>query len=80
LNQATERTPPPPVRGRSVKIRYATQARVEPPEIVLFTSGQLTPSYRRYLERDLRRTFGFEGTPVRLVVRVRTRERSGGRS
>ena len=78
LGQATERTPPPPVRGRSVKVRYATQARVDPPEVVLFTSGQLTPSYRRYLERDLRRTFGFEGTPVRLVVRVRTRERTAG--
>jgi GTP-binding protein len=78
LGQATERTPPPPVRGRSVKVRYATQARVDPPEVVLFTSGQLTPSYRRYLERDLRRTFGFEGTPLRLVVRVRTRDRSGG--
>jgi GTPase len=78
LGQATERTPPPPVRGRSVKVRYATQTRVDPPEVVLFTSGQLTPSYRRYLERDLRRTFGFEGTPVRLVVRVRTRERPAG--
>jgi GTPase len=78
LGQASERTPPPPVRGRSVKVRYATQARVNPPELVLFSSGQLTPSYRRYLERDLRRTFGFEGTPVRLVVRVRTRERPGG--
>jgi GTPase len=79
LERATERTPPPPVRGRPLKVRYATQARVDPPEVVLFTSGQLTPSYRRYLERDLRRTFGFEGTPVRLVVRVRTRERAGGR-
>jgi GTP-binding protein len=79
LGRATERTPPPPVRGRAVKVRYATQARVDPPELVLFTSGQLSPSYLRYLERDLRRTFGFEGTPVRLVVRVRTRERAGGR-
>ena len=78
LERATERTPPPPVRGRPVKVRYATQARVDPPEVVLFTSGQLSPSYRRYLEKDLRRTFGFEGTPVRLVVRVRTRERAGG--
>src|SRR4030095_2275544 len=78
LGQATERNPPPPVRGRSVKVRYATQARVDPPEVVLFTSGQLTPSYRRYLERELRRTFGFEGTPLRLVVRVRTRDRTGG--
>ena len=78
LERATERTPPPPVRGRPVKVRYATQARVDPPEVVLFTSGQLSPSYRRYLEKDLRRTFGFEGTPVRLVVRVRTRDRAGG--
>jgi GTP-binding protein len=78
LGRATERTPPPPVHGRSVKVRYVTQARVDPPELVLFASGQLTPSYRRYLERDLRRTFGFEGTPVRLVVRVRTRDRAGG--
>jgi GTP-binding protein len=76
LGQATERTPPPPVRGRTVKVRYATQARVAPPELVLFATGQLTPSYRRYLEKDLRRTFGFQGTPLRLVVRVRARERS----
>jgi GTP-binding protein len=76
LGQATERTPPPPVRGRTVKVRYATQARVDPPELVVFTTGPLAPAYRRYLERDLRRTFGFEGTPVRLVVRVRTRERA----
>jgi GTP-binding protein len=73
LGQATERTPPPPVRGRTVKVRYATQARVDPPELVLFATGQLTPSYRRYLEKDLRRTFGFQGTPLRLVVRVRAR-------
>jgi GTPase len=72
LGRATERTPPPPARGRTVKVRYVTQARVAPPELVLFATGQLTPSYRRYLENDLRRTFGFQGTPLRLVVRVRT--------
>ncbi|HEV8163015.1 MAG TPA: ribosome biogenesis GTPase Der [Actinomycetota bacterium] len=79
LGQATEHTPPPPVRGRTVKVRYATQARVAPPELVLFATGQLTPSYRRYLEKDLRRTFGFQGTPLRLVVRVRTGERRAKR-
>jgi GTP-binding protein len=78
LGRATEHSPPPPVRGRTVKVRYATQARVAPPELVLFTTGQLTPSYRRYLEKDLRRTFGFQGTPLRLVVRVRTGERGPG--
>jgi GTP-binding protein len=79
LGRATERTPPPPARGRTVKVRYVTQARVAPPELVLFTTGQLTPSYRRYLEKDLRRTFGFQGTPLRLVVRVRTGERDASR-
>jgi GTPase len=79
LARATERTPPPPVRGRTVKIRYATQARVAPPEVVLFTTGPLPPSYRRYLEKDLRRTFGFQGTPLRLVVRVRTGGRDASR-
>jgi GTPase len=76
LGQAAGRTPPPPVRGRTVKVRYATQTRVDPPELVLFTTGPVTAAYRRYLERDLRRTFGFVGTPLRLVVRVRTRERA----
>src|SRR6266568_7426802 len=60
LEEASGRTPPPPSRGRSVKIRYVTQARVDPPEFVFFTTGPLSPAYRRYLEHDLRRTFGFE--------------------
>jgi GTPase len=76
LEEATARTPPPPVRGRSVKIRYVTQARVDPPEFVFFTTGPLAPAYRRYLERDLRRAFGFQGTPLRVVDRVRTSERA----
>jgi GTPase len=73
LEEATGRTPPPPVRGRSVKVRYVTQARVDPPEFVFFTTGRLTPAYRRYLEHDLRRGFGFQGTPLRVIDRVRTR-------
>jgi GTP-binding protein len=82
LEQATSRTPPPPVRGRSVKIRYVTQARVNPPEFVFFTTGPLAPAYKRYLEHDLRRSFGFQGTPLRIVDRIRKREdqRSGGGS
>jgi GTP-binding protein len=82
LEQATSRTPPPPARGRSVKIRYVTQARVNPPEFVFFTTGPLAPAYKRYLEHDLRRSFGFQGTPLRIVDRIRKREdqRSGGGS
>jgi GTP-binding protein len=74
LEDASGRTPPPPAHGRSVKIRYVTQARVNPPEFVFFTTGPLSPAYLRYLARDLRRTFGFHGTPLRLVDRVRKRE------
>src|SRR6266542_2102091 len=49
LEEASGRTPPPPSRGRSVKIRYVTQARVNPPEFVFFTTGPLSPAYRRIL-------------------------------
>jgi GTP-binding protein len=78
LVAATGRTPPPSTRGRPVKIRYVTQAGVNPPEFVFFTTGPLTAAYRRYLEHDLRRTFGFEGTPLRVVGRVRTPRRDRG--
>jgi GTP-binding protein len=79
LTQATGRTPPPPARGRPVRVRYVTQARVAPPEFVFFSTGALTPAYRRYLEADLRRSFGFGGTPLRILVRARSRERQADR-
>jgi GTP-binding protein len=78
LAAATGRTPPPPSRGRAVKVRYVTQARVDPPEFVFFASGPLTPAYRRYLEHDLRRSFGFEGTPLRVIGRTRNPRRDQG--
>jgi GTP-binding protein len=82
LERAVGRTPPPQSRARPVKVRYATQTGVNPPQFVFFTTGPLTAAYRRYLENSLRREFGFEGTPLRLVVRVREkaeRDRSGRR-
>ena len=71
---ATERTPPPPVRGRRPKLFYATQAAVAPPTFVFFASDASAVhfSYRRYLENRLRETFGFDGTPIKLVFRDRT--------
>ncbi len=74
LMSATERTPPPPVRGRRPKIFYATQAAVAPPTFVFFCSdgSAVHFSYRRYLENQLRETFGFDGTPIKLVFRDRT--------
>jgi GTP-binding protein len=74
LMAATERTPPPPVRGHRPKLFYATQAAVAPPTFVFFASDASAVhfSYRRYLENRLRETFGFDGTPIRLVFRDRS--------
>jgi GTP-binding protein len=73
LMAATERTPPPPVRGHRPKLFYATQAAVAPPTFVFFASDASAVhfSYRRYLENQLRDKFGFDGTPIRLVFRDR---------
>ena len=73
ITAATDRTPPPLVRGRRPKIFYATQAGIGPPTFVFFTSDAAAVhfSYRRYLENRLRDTFGFDGTPIRLVFRDR---------
>ena len=74
LLAATERTPPPPVRGHRPKLFYATQAAVAPPTFVFFASDASAVhfSYRRYLENRLREQFGFDGTPIRLVFRDRS--------
>ncbi|MEJ7748586.1 MAG: ribosome biogenesis GTPase Der [Candidatus Limnocylindrales bacterium] len=74
LLTSTERTPPPPVRGRRPKLFYATQAAIAPPTFVFFASDASAVhfSYRRYLENRLREAFGFDGTPIRLVFRDRT--------
>jgi GTP-binding protein len=73
LLAATERTPPPPVRGKRPKLFYATQASIAPPTFIFFASDASAVhfSYRRYLENRLRETFGFDGTPIRLVFRDR---------
>jgi len=74
LISATERTPPPPVRGHRPKLFYATQAAVAPPTFVFFATDASAVhfSYRRYLENQLREKFGFDGTPVRLIFRDRS--------
>jgi GTP-binding protein len=74
LKAATDRTPPPLVRGRRPRIFYATQAAIAPPTFVFFASDAAAVhfSYRRYLENRLRATFGFDGTPIRLVFRDRS--------
>ena len=75
---------PPPRRGqRQLKIRYATQAGVAPPQFVLFANGPLPDSYLRYLERTLREQHDFTGVPLLLADRPpdprERRARRGGR-
>jgi GTP-binding protein len=63
---------PPPVRGgKQPKVLFVTQAATSPPRFVLFASGFLEASYRRFLERRLREEFGFGGSPIEVSVRVR---------
>ena len=75
LAELTAATPPPARAGRSPRILFATQAATRPPRFVLFTTAFLEPGYRRFLERRLRETFGFEGSPLEISVRVRERQR-----
>jgi len=73
LAQATARVQPPSDKGRRLRIFYMTQAAVAPPTFVCFVnSAELFHfSYQRYLENQIRETFGLEGTPIRFIVRER---------
>ena len=63
---------PHPVRGgKQPRIMFATQAGVQPPRFVLFTTGFLEAGYRRFVERRLREDFGFEGTPIEISMKIR---------
>ncbi len=67
---------PPPVRGgKQPKIFYATQAGIAPPKFIIFSSGWIEASYRRFIERRLREEFSFPGTPVQVAIRVKEREK-----
>jgi GTPase len=58
-------------RGRDVRIKYVTQARTRPPELVFFTTGPLSDTAKRTLERRFRERFRLVGTPIRIVARAR---------
>lgn len=71
LSDAVNRVQPPSDKGRRLKIYYMTQTSVAPPTFVTFCNDSelFHFSYQRYLENCLRKTFGFKGTPVRIIVR-----------
>ena len=64
---------PPSTRGRKMKVLYVTQAQTAPPTFVFFVNDAslLHFSYRRYLENRLRQTYGFDGTPLKLIFKSR---------
>ena len=71
LADATIRVQPPTDKGRRLKIYYMTQIGVRPPHFVIFCNDArlFHFSYQRYLENQIRDTFGMEGTPIRLTIR-----------
>ncbi|MBQ7363425.1 MAG: ribosome biogenesis GTPase Der [Clostridia bacterium] len=71
LSDATTRVQPPSDKGKRLKIYYMTETSVAPPTFVVFCNSEelFHFSYRRYLENCLRDTFGFSGTPIRMVIR-----------
>jgi GTP-binding protein len=77
LNQVVAATPPPMRGGRQPRILFATQAGTRPPHFVLFTTGFLEETYRRFIERRLREEFGFAGTPIKVTMRVREKRGKG---
>ena len=80
LNQLVAATPPPMRGGRQPRILFATQAGIKPPHFVLFTTGFLEETYRRFIERRLREEFGFEGTPIKVSMRLREKRGKGGKA
>ena len=73
LAEATMKVQPPSDKGKRLKIYYMTQISVAPPTFVFFCNDVelFHFSYQRYLENYLRQTFGFSGTPIRIIVRMR---------
>ena len=78
LAEATMKVQPPSDKGKRLKIYYMTQISVAPPTFVIFCNNAelFHFSYQRYLENCLRQTFGFSGTPIKLIIRMKGDEKS----
>ncbi|MDO5311086.1 MAG: ribosome biogenesis GTPase Der, partial [Clostridia bacterium] len=76
INDAIAMVQPPSDKGKRLKIYYATQASVKPPTFVLFVNNAELAhySYIRYLENQLRAKFGFTGTPIKFIIREKTKK------
>lgn len=75
VQELSMETPHPVRSGKQPRILFATQVSSRPPKFVLFTTGFLEPGYRRFIQRRLRETYGFEGTPIEVGMRVREKRK-----
>lgn len=73
VNEAYALNPPTSIKGKRLKIFYATQAKTQPPTFIFFVNSEelVKESYKKYLENKLREAFGFFGTPIRISFRER---------
>lgn len=73
IMDALAMNPTPTVKGRRLKVLYATQVAVKPPSFVIFVNDPelMHFSYKRFLENKIRDAFGFEGTPIKIFARRR---------
>lgn len=78
VNEAISVNEPPTDNGRRLKIYYATQVSTKPPTFVLFVNDAdlMHFSYKRYLENYLRKSFGLDATPIRIIPRTRESEKA----
>ena len=76
VNEAISMTEPPAMSGKRLKIYYATEVSVQPPTFVIFVNEESLVhfSYKRYMENYFRKTFGFQGTPIKIIFRNRGKE------
>ncbi len=74
ISDAVALNPPPTDKGKRMRINYITQVSVKPPTFAIFVNDpeMMHFSYERYLENKIRAAFGFEGTPIRLLIRKKS--------
>ena len=75
LQELTMENPHPVRGGKQPRILYGSQVSSRPPKFVLFTTGFLDPGYRRFIQRRLRETYGFEGSPIEVAMRIREKRK-----
>lgn len=77
MSEAVVLQQPPSDKGKQLRLYYITQAAVKPPTFVIFVNDKelMHFSYQRYIENQIRETFGFRGTPLKFIIRERKRDK-----